>query len=37
MPEIENSELRGMVEFDNGDESGFRAVKKSASLKSANA
>jgi hypothetical protein len=35
--EIENGELRGTVEFDNGDESGFRAVKKSASLKRAKA
>jgi hypothetical protein len=35
--EIENGELRGTVEFDNGDEFGFRAVKKSVSLKRANA
>ena len=35
--ELKNGELRGTVEFDNSDESGFRAVKKSASLKRAKA
>jgi hypothetical protein len=33
--EIEAGELRGTVEFDNGDESDFRAVKKSAAFKKA--
>ncbi len=33
--EIEDGELRGTIEFDSGDESDFRAVKKSAGLKKA--
>lgn len=32
---IEDGELRGTIEFDNGDESDFRAVKKNAFLKKA--